>query len=145
MTALGTYLRLTPPNRALIREATRAAVVEASDRLGYRPNQAARSLRRKHTSVLSLLVQDLANPCFVDIAVAARTAAEARGYEVYLGGLHEYRAGRPSLACDLIEPLRVAAVDRWVLATCNQRELMPEAFHREDDGAKSCVHGAEET
>src|SRR5712691_6739692 len=69
-----------------IREATRAAVVEASDRLGYRPNQAARNLRRKHTSVLSLLVQDLANPCFVDIAVAARTAAEARGYEVNVVG-----------------------------------------------------------
>jgi LacI family transcriptional regulator, repressor for deo operon, udp, cdd, tsx, nupC, and nupG len=65
-----------------IREATRAAVVEASERLGYRPNDAARSLRRQHSNVLTLLVQDLANPCFVDIAVAARAAAAARGYEV---------------------------------------------------------------
>src|ERR1700730_10196390 len=65
-----------------IREATRATVVEVSQRLGYRPNDAARSLRRRHNNVLTLLVQDLANPCFVDIAVAARAAAEARGYEV---------------------------------------------------------------
>lgn len=65
-----------------IREATRATVIEVSQRLGYRPNDAARSLRRQHSNVLTLLVQDLANPCFVDIAVAARAAAEARGYEV---------------------------------------------------------------
>src|SRR4051794_19751513 len=38
--------------------------------------------------------------------------AEAAGYEIYLGGLHEYRAGRPSLGCDLIESLRIPAVDR---------------------------------
>jgi CRISP-associated protein Cas1 len=64
----------------------------------------------------------------------AQARAEARGYEIYLGGLHEYRAGRPSLACDLIEPLRVAAVDRWVLATCNQQELAPDQFIREENG-----------
>ncbi len=51
-----------------------------------------------------------------------RTTArcEAAGLEVYLGALHEYRPGRPSLACDLMEPLRVPAVDRWVVFACNQ-------------------------
>ena len=48
--------------------------------------------------------------------VLTRTVArcEAAGLEVNLGGLHDYRPGRPSLACDLMEPLRVPAVDRWV-------------------------------
>ncbi len=64
----------------------------------------------------------------------ATARAEARGYEIYLGGLHEYRAGRPSLSCDLIEPLRVPAVDRWVVAVCNQRELMPDRFREEEGG-----------
>jgi CRISPR-associated protein Cas1 len=54
--------------------------------------------------------------------------AEAAGYEVYLGGLHDYRAGRPSLACDLIEPLRVPAVDRWVLAVLNGGVRRPDDF-----------------
>ena len=35
---------------------------------------------------ISLLVQALDNPCFVDIAVAARAAAEKRGYEVNVVG-----------------------------------------------------------
>ena len=50
----------------------------------------------------------------------ARTVArcEAEGLEVNLGGLHEYRPGRPSLACDLMEPLRTPAVDRWVVLVC---------------------------
>jgi CRISPR-associated protein Cas1 len=63
----------------------------------------------------------------------AQALAEAHGYEVYLGGLHHFRPGRPSLACDLIEPLRVPAVDRWVLAVCNQRELSSEAFQHDDE------------
>jgi CRISP-associated protein Cas1 len=64
----------------------------------------------------------------------ATARLEARGYEIYVGGLHEYRAGRSSLACDLIEPLRVPAVDRWVVATCNQRELTPDLFQQEENG-----------
>lgn len=60
--------------------------------------------------------------------------AEAKGYEIYLGALHGYRAGRPSLSCDLMEPLRVPVVDRWVLATCNQKQLLPENFEQNSDG-----------
>lgn len=63
----------------------------------------------------------------------ASARAEARGYELYLGGLHEYRAGRPSLACDLIEPLRVPAVDRWAVAACNQGEVSPDHFRPEEN------------
>jgi CRISP-associated protein Cas1 len=60
--------------------------------------------------------------------------AEALGYEIYIGGLHEYRAGRPSLSCDLMEALRVPAVDRWVVATCGQGELSPSDFVSEESG-----------
>lgn len=59
---------------------------------------------------------------------------EAAGLEVYLGGLHRYRPGRPSLACDLIEPLRVPAVDRWVLKMCNQKHIQPKDFVPENGG-----------
>lgn len=64
----------------------------------------------------------------------ATARAEARGYEIYLGGLHEYRAGRPSLSCDLIEPLRVPGVDRWAVSVCNQGELTPDQFRQEEGG-----------
>jgi CRISPR/Cas system-associated endonuclease Cas1 len=38
------------------------------------------------------------------------------------------------IACDLIEPLRVPAVDRWVILTCGQGELASEHFVREENG-----------
>jgi CRISP-associated protein Cas1 len=56
------------------------------------------------------------------------TRCEAEGLEVNLGALHEYRPGRPSLACDLMEPLRTSAVDRWVIGLCNQQKVSPEEF-----------------
>jgi DNA-binding LacI/PurR family transcriptional regulator len=95
-----------------IRESTRAAVVAASERLGYRANEAARSLRRRHSNVLSLLVQDLANPCFVDIAVAARAAAESRGYEVNVVG-----AGGVEAELQALDRLRNHSSDGVIVAT----------------------------
>ena len=86
--------------------------------------------RRPPTDSLNALLS-LGYTWLLNRAVAR---AEARGYEVYLGGLHEYRAGRPSLACDLIEPLRVPAVDRWAVAVCNQLAVRPDDFTQEEGG-----------
>jgi CRISPR-associated protein Cas1 len=65
----------------------------------------------------------------------ARTVArvEASGLEVGLGGLHSYHPGRPSLACDLMEPLRTA-VDRWVVMLCNRNQVRHEDFVRQPSG-----------
>ena len=60
---------------------------------------------------------------------------QAREMEVYLGALHTYRPGRPSLACDLIEPFRVPAVDRWVLALCNQGMVADADFQERANSA----------
>ncbi len=95
-----------------IREATRQAVLEASQRLGYRPNHAARSLRRRSSNVLTLLVQDLANPCFVDIAVSARAAAEHFGYELNVVG-----AGPVDAEMRALDRLRDDGSDGVLIAT----------------------------
>jgi len=59
--------------------------------------------------------------------IVARCQAE--GLEVTLGALHENRPGRPSLACDLLEPLRVRIVDRWVLRLIGRRVVQPADFY----------------
>lgn len=59
---------------------------------------------------------------------------DAVGLEVNLGGLHDYRPGRPSLACDLMEPFRVPAVDRWVVSICNQGQISAGDFRPDDGG-----------
>jgi len=66
--------------------------------------------------------------------VLTRTAGrcEALGLELYLGALHSFHPGRPSLACDVMEPLRAPAVDRWVLRLLNEGGLRPQDFTSED-------------
>lgn len=56
---------------------------------------------------------------------------EARGLDPALGFFHELRAGRPSLALDLLEELRHPVVDRCVMRIANLRQMTPEHFEQE--------------
>lgn len=53
---------------------------------------------------------------------------EAEGLEPTLGIFHQFRPGRPALACDLIEPLRAPLVERLTLRACNQHWVQPDDF-----------------
>jgi LacI family transcriptional regulator, fructose operon transcriptional repressor len=63
---------------------TRERVLEAVRVLDYKPNMLARSLRRRQTQTIGLLVSDITNPFFADVARAVETAAYERGYSVIL-------------------------------------------------------------
>lgn len=51
-----------------------------------------------------------------------------------VGFLHELRPGRPSLACDLVESLRVPLVDRMVLNMLSRKQLDLRSFVQAEDG-----------
>src|SRR5688500_15658025 len=63
---------------------TRARVVKAADRLGYRPNLLARSLRTRKTQTVALLVSDIANPFFSQIASHVERSLHGHGYSLVL-------------------------------------------------------------
>jgi len=58
------------------------------------------------------------------------------GFDPYIGFFHSLDYGKPSLALDLLEPLRTAVADRLVLALCNLRILKPEDFSIDTNGAR---------
>lgn len=64
--------------------ATEARVREAIAALGYQPNLLARSLRRRATHTIGLLVPDIANPFFADVARVIEDAGFEAGYSVVL-------------------------------------------------------------
>ena len=64
---------------------TRQRVLDAVDRLGYRPNALARALRSASSRVLGLVVPDITNPFFAELALAIERAAFQRGYTLFLG------------------------------------------------------------
>lgn len=67
-----------------VRVATRERVEAAIDELQYRPNQAARSLRSGRTDMIGLIVPDLRNPYFAELADDVMRAARARGFSVLI-------------------------------------------------------------
>src|SRR6266571_8239102 len=63
-----------------VSEATRRRVAAAIEELGYRPNVLARQLVQQRTSILGVVVGDLANPFFAEMAKSVERHAAARGY-----------------------------------------------------------------
>lgn len=68
---------------------SRNRVLAAARDLGYVANGPARSLRRARTDVLGLLVSDIRNPFFSELAHAAEQEARALGYTVLLANANE--------------------------------------------------------
>lgn len=63
---------------------TEARVLKAIQDLDYHPNMLARSLRRHETRTIGLLISDIGNKYFTEVARAVETAAYERGYNMIL-------------------------------------------------------------
>jgi LacI family transcriptional regulator len=63
---------------------TRERVKAVAQRLGYRPNLAAKAMRTGRTKALGLVVPDLTNPFFPQLTQSVVVAAGAAGYDVFL-------------------------------------------------------------
>ena len=63
-------------------EATRRKVLEAAERLGYRPNQLARAMKSGTTNTIGVVVPDVAIPFFSAVLRGIADTARAAGFEV---------------------------------------------------------------
>ncbi|MGH3327192.1 MAG: LacI family DNA-binding transcriptional regulator [Streptomycetales bacterium] len=72
-------------NHPSVRPDVRARVFAAVEALAYRPNAAARSLRLESAMTLGLVIGDILNPFFTELARAVEDEAYARGFSVLLG------------------------------------------------------------
>ena len=70
-------------------ENTRARVFAAIEELGYQPNLVARSLARKKTFTLALVLLTIANPFYAEIAEEIERVARQRGYQLLLCNTHK--------------------------------------------------------
>ncbi|WJY26287.1 LacI family DNA-binding transcriptional regulator [Sporosarcina trichiuri] len=82
--SVATVSRYLNKNGYVSKEAAEA-IAGVIDKLNYRPNTIARSLAGKKTATIGLLVPDILNPFFPELARAAEDAANEYGYTVMLG------------------------------------------------------------
>lgn len=92
----------------------RKAVSEAATRLGYRRNLAASNLAARRTMTIGLLLNDLHNPWYAEVADGVQMVAERNGYRVILANGRRSPAGE-SRAVDTFLSSRV---DGIVVAGC---------------------------
>jgi len=84
-----------------ISEKTRAKVVRVANELDYRPKQLAVSLRSQRSRTLGLILPDVSNAFFAEIAKGAEEQAFASGYAVILCNTND-QASRDVLYINLL-------------------------------------------
>lgn len=73
----------------LVNPETRSRVLAVAERLGYRPNRAARALITGRTHNLGLIVADIANPFFPPLIKAAEGQARLRDRYIFVADTSE--------------------------------------------------------
>jgi LacI family transcriptional regulator len=104
---------LNPGTRLLVSEETARRVSEAAERLGYRPNPVARSLRTRRSHTIGVLIPDLNNPLFPPIVRGIEDRLAEHGYVALIGNTDADLA-KEHLVFD---QMRARHVDGFVLAT----------------------------
>ena len=71
-------------NRGYISDETRKKVYAAMDKLNYRPNEVARSLSKKTTNTIGVIVPHIRHPYFSEMISNIENAASKQGYKIIL-------------------------------------------------------------
>jgi LacI family transcriptional regulator len=104
---------LNPETHLLVSDETARRVTEAADRLGYRPNPVARSLRTRRSLSVGVLIPDLNNPLFPPMVRGLEDRLAGNGYVALIGNT-DADAGRERMVFD---QMRARQVDGYVMAT----------------------------
>lgn len=76
-------------NKGYVHEDTRKAVNDAIQALNYKPNEVARSLYKKKSKLIGLILPDIANPFFPSLARGIEDYFYQEGYHLIIGNSDE--------------------------------------------------------
>ena len=71
-------------NRGYISEDARQRVRDAMQKLDYQPNEVARSLSKKTSNTIGVILPHISHPYFAKVISCLESAADARGYKILL-------------------------------------------------------------
>jgi len=114
--------------RIPISEETRQRVLDAIDELGYVPDASARALRSGSTKTIGLIVPDIHNPHFWQVADGVEQEADAAGYHILLSSIPPEN----KYAEDVFESLSNRRIDGLV--------MIPSFIYQSEKAQKTLAH-----
>ncbi len=98
---------------------SRAKVLDAMDRLSYRPNTIARGLSESRSGTVGVVINDLRNPWFVNLVEGLATTLDAVGIAPLIVDSHlDHRVGR-----DTVDTLLSRQVDGLVIVGTTEARI----------------------
>jgi LacI family transcriptional regulator len=94
-----------------ISEQVSKRILKIATKLKYKPNQLARGLRTGKTKTIGLIVEDIANSFFSNVAKVVEDEADKYGYKVLFGSTED----NEEKAKGLLEVLRYRQVDGYII------------------------------
>lgn len=94
-----------------ISDALTKRVLEHVKKVGYKPNELAKSLRTGKTKIIGLMVEDIANPFFSNIARHIESKAYEKGYRI----IYCSTENKPDKTRELIQMFRDRHVDGYII------------------------------
>jgi len=113
-----------------VSKATQKRVLAAIKKLGFQPSSSARMLRLKKSNLIGLVVADISNPFFAQIAQQIEQLADKAGYRIIIANTHE----NPKKEIDLLNALiHSQGVDGVILTSSlktpkNLKAIMPNKY-----------------
>lgn len=109
---------LNPETQNRLSDDLVARVLKTAERLGYRANAMAASLRTRRSMAIGVVIPDITNPVFPPILMGIETALQAHGYISVVANT----ANNPDRAHTVVERLIGRQLDGLILATALRRD-----------------------
>ena len=94
-----------------ISERTTKRVLDYVKKVGYKPNELAKRLRMGETKVIGLVIEDISNPFFANVARLIEEKAYGKGYRI----LYCSTDNQPEKTIELIELFKDRHVDGFII------------------------------
>lgn len=109
-----------------VSEATRRKVLEAAEELHYSPNYIARSLKKRQTNTIALVISDITNPFFTTLARGVEDKASEHGFNTIFCNTDE----DPKTEEAYLELMVRRQVDGLLVSTCSDGKTLDLLFRR---------------
>ena len=117
-TALVSFVLNGKKKEYRVGEETAQRILKIANEMNYQPNLAAKSLRSGKTKTIGLVVSDISNPFFSQLARVLEDEATKRGYTVLFGSSDEDKEKMNRVVSNLINK----GVDGLIIVPCDNSE-----------------------